>query len=73
MNKKLPRNNEKSSGYFSPDTAHSDPVSDANTGVSEQDLAVLTMLWSRVYGRDLTQEEVMEIYRTIKHLAEIFG
>ena len=30
----------------------------------------LKSLWSRVYGRLLSDDEILEIYRNVKHLAE---
>jgi len=33
-------------------------------------LAELTALWSKVYGRKLSENEVLKIYGNVKHLVE---
>ena len=63
-------NNAKLTGLSANNSAHYNTESPLCGGLSGQDLADLTTLWSRVYGRTLTENEVLEIYRNIKHLAE---
>lgn len=67
---KTPRNHAKITGFSVNNSADHNSESPLMGGLSGQDLADLTVLWSRVYGRTLTESEVLEIYRTIKHLAE---
>ncbi|HOM76419.1 MAG TPA: hypothetical protein PLE88_07875 [Anaerohalosphaeraceae bacterium] len=67
---KSPRNHAKMTGFSANNSADRNTESPLGGGLSGQELADLTVLWSRVYGRTLTEDEVLEIYRNVKHLAE---
>lgn len=67
---KTPPNHAKLTGFSANNSADRYTESPLGGGISGQDLAELTVLWSRVYGRTLTENEVLEIYRNVKHLAE---
>lgn len=68
---KTPLNHAKLTGFSANNSADCNTESPLGGGLSGQDLAELTALWSRVYGRTLTENEVLEIYRNVKHLAEM--
>ena len=67
---KTPPNHAKLTGFSANNSADRYTESPLGGGLSGQDMAELTVLWSRVYGRILTEDEVLEIYRNVKHLAE---
>ena len=67
---KTPPNHAKLTGFSANNSADRYTESPLGGGLSGQDLAELTVLWSRVYGRTLIENEVLEIYRNVKHLAE---
>jgi len=57
-------------GFSSLNSADRCPVSPPENGISEALMQELKSLWSRVYGRLLSDDEILEIYRNVKHLAE---